>query len=568
MSKWFRTVWGSPPKQRWSILAATLIALTIIGGCRKQTGNGNSQTDLDTLDRYYEVERGAFNISVLARGELDAIKNYELRFEGTGKEGLYIDQIVDANAEVKAGVPVVSFANERYVESITSLEEQLEDTTTKHEETLRSKAELHDLQVRNLEESLDDAILNIDLFLESQSVARDKAISTLTEVSNAYELAQDSLNKYQNLDYRTQSKSKQAAIDEKEQAYYEAVDLLDIANQALSEARLKDESTREKAERDVSIAQKKVNSSMAAWENARKADRQFRRYDHPQTLRRLLISAEKTELDLKRNLVKAESDRVQAERRYRKLVRDKTNIEERMTEVQEQYTTDLEKLETDYATQTERLNQRLTELRDDLAGLVLRAPVDGLVSIGAPVRRGRTPKELSIGTKVAPNEIVARIPDLSQFLVRCDIPEIYRSRISAGQTALLKNAALPELEMQGQVEEIASMSSRVLHWDPRSPRVYSTTISTNNSDPRLVPGMTVEVEILVERVTDALYVPIEAVYNNEGKSYCKVKRKFSAEEQEIETGRASNSHVEILSGLEAGDVVLLHASSTPSTAGS
>ncbi|MGB0259388.1 MAG: efflux RND transporter periplasmic adaptor subunit, partial [Coraliomargarita sp.] len=319
---------------------------------------------------------------------------------------------------------------------------------------------------------------------------------------------------------------------------------------------------------NVSIAEKKANSAMAAWETARKTDRQFRRYDHPQTLRRLLITAEKTELDLKRNIVKAESDRVQAERRYRKLVRDKTNIEERMIEVEEQYLEELETQEEEYLTTTERLEQRLTELREDLAGLVLRAPIDGLVSIGPPPRRGRQSKELTIGTKVSPKEIVARIPDLTQFLVRCEIPEIYRSRINTGQTALLKNAALPELEMQGQIQEIASMSSRVLHWDPRSPRVYLTTISTDSSDPRLVPGMTVEVEILVERVVDTLHIPIEAVYNNEGKSYCKVKRKFSIEEQEIETGRASNSYVEILNGLEVGDSVLLHTSATTGKAGS
>lgn len=561
MSKFLRALWASPPKRRWSIVATIVIVLACIGGCQMRAGH-SSQSENDELDRFYEVALGDFNISVLARGELDAIKNYTLRFEGAGKQGLTIEQMVEDKTKVKAGDPVVSFASEGYVESITGLEEQLHDTTVKYQESLRNKAELNDLQIRSLEESLDDAELNIDLFLESQSVARDKAISTLTEVGNAYELAQDSLNKYENLDYRTQSKSKQAAIDDREQAYYEAVDQLDIVSQALSEARLKDEATRQKAERDVSLAEKKVNSSMAAWETARKTDRQFRRYDHPQTLRRLLITADKTELDLKRNLVKAESDRVQAERRYRKLVRDQTQLKERLVEVNEQYIKDLEKLEADYLTQIERLSLRLTEFREDLAGLILRAPVDGLVSIGAPIKRGRTAKELTIGTKVSPKEVVARIPDLSQFLVRCDIPEIYRSRINPGQTTLLKNAALPELEMQGQVQTIASMSSRVLSWDPRSPRVYSTTISTNNSDPRLVPGMTVEVEILVESVKNVLHVPIEAIYNNEGKRYCKVKRKFSVEEQEIDTGRASNSHVEILNGLEAGDVVLLHVSSS------
>ena len=191
---------------------------------------------------------------------------------------------------------------------------------------------------------------------------------------------------------------------------------------------------------------------------------------------------------------------------------------------------------------------------------MLRAPIDGIVSLGAASRRGREQKEILIGTSVSPQEVVARIPDLTQFLVRCDIPEIYRSRISVGQSAMLKNAALPNLNMKGTIEEIASMSQRLLQWDSRSPRVYETKISTNNADPRLMPGMTVEVEILVDTVKSVFFVPVEAVYNKEGKAYCKVQRSFSLEETEISTGRASDSYVEITEGLKEGDVVLLHTS--------
>ena len=153
---------------------------------------------------------------------------------------------------------------------------------------------------------------------------------------------------------------------------------------------------------------------------------------------------------------------------------------------------------------------------------------------------------------------MARIPDLSQFLVKCEIPEIYRSRIQVGLDAVLKNSALPNLVMQGQIDTIASMSERLNQWDARSPRVYKTTISTNTADARLMPGMTVEVEIMVDSVHDVLFVPVEALYNQEGDTYCQVQGTFDVEERLIETGRVSTSFVEVLDGLEAGDVVLLH----------
>ncbi|MGB0371168.1 MAG: efflux RND transporter periplasmic adaptor subunit [Opitutales bacterium] len=526
-------------------------------GCGKG-GDGASGGADGPLDRYYEVSAGDFPITVLARGELDAIKNHNLRFEGVGKLGLRIDYIVEDKTELKSGDPVVGFSSEAYIEKITEYEESLHDLTVDYEEDVEDRIELFELQMRTLQESWEDARLNIDIFLDTQAVARDEALSKLAEASSAYESARDALNKYENLDYRAMTKNKQAAITNQEETYLEASEQLELANQNLSEARLKDDATREKAERNVAIAEKKAQDSLAAWETSRKAYRQFRRYEHPQSLRRLTIADRKTELNLKRALVKAQSDSVQANRRYRKLLRDQEKIEERIAELKEKYPEDLEKLETEYITQKERLTERLEETRSDLEGLVLTAPVDGLVTLGNPNQNNnRTPKELNIGTSVSPKEVVARIPDLSQFLVRCDIPEIYRSRIEKGQVARLKNAALPDLEMDGRVEEIASMSKRVMRWDPRSPRVYTTTISTDSTDPRLVPGMTVEIEILVETVEDAIFVPIEAIYTREGNSYCKVGSGFNSTEVEVETGRASNSFVEIIKGLEPGDSVFL-----------
>lgn len=543
-------------------LLAALVLLFIIGGCGR-SNSGGIETQ-EQLDRFFEVQCGDFNITVLSRGELDAIENYELRFEGKGRHGLRVETLIDDNSEVKAGDIVVCFADEEYVENITLYEESIFDLKVDYEDNIALEEELFGIGIRSLEEALDDATLNIDLFLETQGVARDNSISILTQGSNALETAQDSLNKYENLDYRSQSKEKQAGMDQKEQGYYDAIDEMDKATTELSGARLKDEGTREKAERSVTLAQKKVDNALAAWETARKADRRFRRYDHPQTLRKLTLASERAELNLKRELVKAESDRIQSERRYRKLIREKESILERIEERKEKYVEELVRIEEEFNTQNERLNERLTELKTDLEGLILRAPIDGIVALGAPSRRGRDQKEIRIGVSVSPREVIARVPDLSQFRVRCDIPEIFRSRISLGQKAMLKNAALPNLNMQGTIEDIDSMSQRIVSWDSRSPRVYETMISTNNADPRLMPGMTVEVEILVDTVVDVLFVPVEAVYNKEGKTYCKVQMKFSSEEVEIETGRASDSYVEVNKGLEAGDVVLLHSSSNGS----
>ncbi|CAA6679127.1 MULTISPECIES: efflux RND transporter periplasmic adaptor subunit [unclassified Lentimonas] len=522
------------------------------------SGSSGEPSSAQQLDRFYEVVRGDFNITVLGRGELAAIENHQLRFEGKGSQGLSIIQIVENQAKVEVGDPVVSFADEVYLELIKDLEEELYDLKVDHEYDLEYQEELFIDDTRNLEENLDDIELNIVLFLETQSVARDKTVSVLTEMANAHETAVDALDKYQNLEYRTESKQMQAAADDQEQQYYEALSAFEKSKQDLSEARLKDDVTRDAAERAVALAEKKVATSISGWETARKAERRFRRYDHPQKLRRLVITSDKTLLDLKRQLVKADSDQVQDERRYRKLLRQKEQAKELIVERRLKKEEKLVTLEEDFFKQQERLDERLAELKDDYSKLVLRAPVAGIVEIGKGDERGREPKVLAIGVKVSPREVVARIPDLSQFLVNCSIPEIYRSRIQVGLDVIIKNSALPDLVMEGKVAQIASMSERLNRWDSRSPRIYKTRISTNTTDPRLMPGMTVEVEIFVDSVRDVLFVPVEALYNQEGETYCQVQGTFDVEERLVETGRVSTSFVEVLNGVDEGDVVLLH----------
>jgi tetratricopeptide (TPR) repeat protein len=537
-------------------IGALVLCLYLFRSCSPGTAEGANATE--QLDRFYKVTRGDFNITVLSRGELAAIENHQLRFEGKGSQGLTIIQLVENQTKVQVGDPVVSFADEVYVELIKEVGEALYDLQVDHEYALEHQEELFVDDTRALEENLDDIELNIVLFLETQSVARDKTVSVLTEMANAHETAVDALNKYQNLEYRAETKKMKATAYDQEQAYYDAVNAFEQSKKALSEARLKDDDTRDKATRAVTLNEKKMATAMDSWENARKAERRFRRYDHPQKLRRLVIAKDKTLLDLKRQLVKAESDQVQNERRYRKLLRQKEQAKELIEDRQVKKEEKLRTLGEDFLKQKERLEERLAELKDDYSKLVLRAPVAGIVEIGGTVQRGREPKVLAIGTKVAPNEVVARIPDLSQFLVKCAIPEIYRSRIEVGLGVIIKNAALPDLVMAGKVHTIASMSERLIRWNPRSPRVYETTLSTTTTDPRLMPGMTVEVEILVDTVRDVLFVPVEALYQQGGETYCQVQGTFDVEERLIETGRVSTSFVEVLSGVDEGDVVLLH----------
>jgi hypothetical protein len=73
------------------------------------------------------------------------------------------------------------------------------------------------------------------------------------------------------------------------------------------------------------------------------------------------------------------------------------------------------------------------------------------------------------------------------------------------------------------------------------------------------PGMSCSVEVLNEVVPDALVVPLQSVFLDGGETIAFATRGSSWERRLVQTGRSSQTLVEIAAGLAAGETVLLSA---------
>ena len=82
-------------------------------------------------------------------------------------------------------------------------------------------------------------------------------------------------------------------------------------------------------------------------------------------------------------------------------------------------------------------------------------------------------------------------------------------------------------------------------------------MSIDDSQTSLRPGMSAKVEILVDRLNDVLIVPIQVVANRAGRKVSYIATDDGPQERQVETGAFNDTFVEIVSGLEAGDNVLL-----------
>jgi hypothetical protein len=90
-------------------------------------------------------------------------------------------------------------------------------------------------------------------------------------------------------------------------------------------------------------------------------------------------------------------------------------------------------------------------------------------------------------------------------------------------------------------------------------KVYVTTISIEGVHDWLKPGMSAKVEIKIDRLTNVVYVPIQAVFPEEGNQVCYIDRRNGRERRLVEIGESNDEFIEIKSGLKEGERICLRS---------
>ncbi len=200
------------------------------------------------------------------------------------------------------------------------------------------------------------------------------------------------------------------------------------------------------------------------------------------------------------------------------------------------------------------LTAKLQQQSQSLAQCEIRATVAGLV-IYKDVFFGSEKRKVQVGDQVWPNQPLIMLPDLSQMVVDTQVRETDIYKVQKDQEVLISVDAYPELELTGKVNYIGTLAQtdRARHGG----KYFTVTILTDDADPRLRPGMTTRVELLVERLDKATYVALEAVFERGGRNYVYVVRNGSTELQEVLVGPSNENHIVVEAGVTVGDWVLL-----------
>lgn len=200
------------------------------------------------------------------------------------------------------------------------------------------------------------------------------------------------------------------------------------------------------------------------------------------------------------------------------------------------------------------LVSRVESQSQNLEQCEIRATVSGLV-IYKDVFFGSEKRKVQVGDQVWPNQPLIMLPDLSKMVVETEVRETDIYKVEKNQQVVISADAYPELELRGEVDYIGTLAQE--DEALRAGKHFTVTILVDEADQRLRPGMSARVELLVERLASAVYVPLEAVFERGGKHYCYVMNGGSPEPREVLVGASNENHIVIGTGVDAGELVLL-----------
>ena len=177
------------------------------------------------------------------------------------------------------------------------------------------------------------------------------------------------------------------------------------------------------------------------------------------------------------------------------------------------------------------------EARVSLEYATLTSPIDGVVD-----RR-----LVDQGEFVAHGQTVMRLVDISRVEIMCDAPEKDVMFFHAGQEArVVFDGHLKTHEFTGPIEYIALSADR-------STRTYPLKIIVDNPDGLLRGGYIVQVYLTQRDLDDAIAIPFFTILDREDSKSVFVVEGDRAVERRIEFGVYQGGLVEITSGLEVGD---------------
>ncbi|MDR0843796.1 MAG: HlyD family secretion protein [Tannerella sp.] len=200
----------------------------------------------------------------------------------------------------------------------------------------------------------------------------------------------------------------------------------------------------------------------------------------------------------------------------------------------------------------EQDRSRLNEANETLQKMFVATPSPGIAIIARSWSSGN---KFQVGDQCWSGFPIIQLPDLTALKAIVKINEVDIAKISKGLNVEIKPDAFSDSIFSGTVSAVANLA--VNKEGSSKLKVFPVEIVINETNPNLLPGLTVSCRIIIDRIDDVVYVPLDAVHQEGDKFFVYKKTSRGFDKTEIERGSANSDFMIVTSGLDEKDKVAL-----------
>ena len=283
------------------------------------------------------------------------------------------------------------------------------------------------------------------------------------------------------------------------------------------------------------------------------ADLDVQRKAFQQSLDQAKAAVEKADLDVKTIPVRSDID---AENLRLKLEEARANLKQLQGQApHEDVTLKSQRRISEIGVEQTRVELRRADR--NVQTMVLKAPMDGML-VMENMMRGSEFSQIQQGDQLFPGQMFARVVDPSSMVVTASVNQADVEFVRVGSKAELRFDAFPGLVLPAHVVSIGAITKP---GGMRSNFVKEIPVflKLDKMDPRVIPDLSVSVDVVVGSQQDQVLVPLEAVFRDSpgGKPYVFVKTAAGFEKREVELGLCNNITAAVTVGLKKGEEIAL-----------
>jgi len=525
--------------KRWGVLIAA-VALGFVGYL--VFANRGAEPEIEY--RYAPVERKELMLSTSATGQLVPLTTVDVKSKAGGK---VVRLAVDEGTRVKAGdlVAVIDPADTQ-----AAFDQANADLTAADARALQAEKN-YELQLRQTENGIRQAEANLETAQARYERARIEAErqpvvsqSSLRSAQAAYDAALADQRRLQEVTVPQLRRETAANLERARTDLQTTEAALRRAKELLSKGYV--------SQAEVDRAQSSYASAKAAYETARqRAD----------TLERDLA----TQIEAQSNAVKraaAALEQAKAGLRdvdvsRRSLEEAKANLEAARVQLRNAQDARLNVL----IRQSEIQAAKASTVRSKVSRDNAKVQLDS-TTVVAPRSGVVTLKYLEEGTIIPPGTStfsqgtsIVQISDVTRMFVDCAVDETDIGKIRVGQPVRILTEAYPGRQLPGVVRRINPAATTEQNITAIKVRVEILNFGKLD----LRPGMSATCEFILLAKPNVLVAPAQAVRNENGRTYVKVKTADPKKpaERDIKVGATGNDGVEVVEGLKEGEEVVV-----------